>query len=86
MIINFNFTRQNSNGEIEFFNSRGQVVKIYPLSDLKAFVSNLIGTKHDDQINDHLDDLWQSVTQDFYNAMNQTEHIANTTPQQNRRI
>lgn len=85
MIINFNFTRQNSNGEIEYFNSRGQSVKTYYLSQLNKWVQedNFIS---DDALNDYIDEHWLKVTQDFYNAMNQTEHIANTTPQQNRRV
>lgn len=38
MIINFQNTAQNSQAQVEFFNSRGQVVKSYPLSVLEGFV------------------------------------------------
>jgi len=86
MIINFNFTRQNSNGEIEYFNSRGQSVKTYSLSQLNKFVLDTTDLIDEEDVSNHLDDFWLSLTQDFYNAMNPNDHKANTTPQQNRGV
>jgi len=85
MIINFNNTVENGYGEIEFLTVRGISVRKYPVSKLDKFVSNKYNINEED-LTDYIDENWLSVTQDFYNAMNQTEHIANTKPQQNRGI
>jgi len=47
---------------------------------------NIIEKEMDMGTEAYIDENWLKVTQDFYNAMNQTEHIANTKPQQNRGI
>ena len=86
MIINFNFTRQNSNGQIEYFNSRGQSVKTYNLSQLNKFVLDTTDLIDEEDVSNHLDDFWLSVTQDFYNAMNPNEFKSNNQVQQNRKI
>ena len=38
MIINFSYTAQNKFNEVEFYNTRGQVVRTYPLADLEDYV------------------------------------------------
>jgi len=86
MIINFNFTRQNQWGQIEYFNSRGLVVKIYQLQDLNKFLLDEKSFLDYESLPSYIDEHWTKVTQDFYNAMNPNDHKANTTPQQNRGI
>ena len=70
MIINFNFTRQNQHNEVEYFNSRGQIVKTYYLSELNSFVSERTSLVTQDEISDHIDENWVAVTQSFYNSKN----------------
>jgi len=38
MIIDFSYTSQNSQNEIEYYNVRGQIVKTYQLSQLELWV------------------------------------------------
>ncbi len=83
MIINFNITRENEQGEVEYFNSRGQVVKTYPIQKLNIYVSGWIDI---DSISDYIDNNWLSVTQAFYNAMNPASFQSNNKPQQNRLV
>ncbi len=83
MIINFNITRENQQGEVEYFNSRGQVVKTYPIQKLNDFVSMF---QSDEIIADFLDENWIRTTTNFYNEMNPTSFQSNNKPQQNRLV
>lgn len=38
MRIDFSYTAQNNQAEIEYYSVRGQIVKTYPLSDLEKWV------------------------------------------------
>jgi len=38
MKIDFSYTAQNQQAEIEYYNVRGQIVKTYPLSELEKWV------------------------------------------------
>jgi len=86
MIINFNFTRQNQWCQIEYFNSRGLVVKLYQLQDLNKFLLDEKSFLDHESLPSYIDLHWLSVTQDFYNAMNPNEFKSNNQVQQNRKI
>ena len=81
MIINFNITRENNNGQVEYFNSRGQAVKTYELHELNEWTQNETFVS-DVFLTEYLDENWVDLTTRFYNAMNPTEFKSQNTPNQ----